>query len=151
MTELIGKLLFWHWWIAGLILLGVELLVPGEFFLWMGISAGLVGGVLLIAPDLGWEFQLVLFGMFSVVSIVGWRFYQSRYQPQSDQPMLNRRGRQYVGQTFVLDKDMPLGRGTINVDDTTWRAVCDAGDDLSAGSLVKVVGIDGTTLKVEPA
>lgn len=149
--ELFGKLLFWHWWILGVLLLGVEILVPGQFFLWMGISAGLVGGVILVGPDLSWEIQLVLFGVLSVLSIGGWRLYQNYHPPQSDQPMLNRRGAQYVGQTFVLSNDMPMGRGTINVDDTTWRAVCDSGDDLPSGSRVKIVGIDGTTLKVEPA
>jgi membrane protein implicated in regulation of membrane protease activity len=151
MMELFGKLLFWHWWILGVLLLGLEILVPGQFFLWMGISAGLVGGIILVGPNLGWEIQLVLFGVLSVLSIGGWRLYQNYRPPQSDQPMLNRRGSQYVGQTFVLSKDMPMGRGTINVDDTTWRAVCDSGEDLPLGSRVKVIGIDGTTLKVEPA
>jgi len=41
--------------------------------------------------------------------------------------------------------------GKINVDDTTWRAVCDDETDLPAGSRVKVIAIDGTILKVEPA
>lgn len=151
MTELLGKLLFWHWWILGVVLVGVELLVPAEYFLWMGISAGLVGGALLLFPELAWEFQFILFGVFSLVSIVGLRVYQHRNPVESEEPMLNRRGSQYIGRTFVLQEDMPLGRGELNVDDTRWRAVCDSEEDLPAGSRIKVIGIEGTTLKVEPA
>ena len=148
--ELFGKIVFWHWWIVGVVLLGVEIMMPAQVFLWLGISAGLTGGILLIAPDIGWQWQLVFFGALSIVSIVGWRLYQKRFPPQTDEPMLNRRGSQYVGRTFELTEEMQLGRGNISVDDTTWRAQYDAGGDLPAGSRVKVIDIDGTTLKVEP-
>jgi len=149
--EILDKIVFWHWWIAGVLLLGTEILLPGEFFLWMGISAGVTGGVLLVAPDIGWQWQLVTFAVLSMVSIAGWRLYQRKYPPHTDEPMLNQRGSQYVGRTFELAEAMPLGRGKISVDDTTWRAECDLGGDLPAGSRVKVVRIEGTTLKVEPA
>ena len=69
--EILDKIVFWHWWILGVLLLGVEMLAPGEFFLWLGISAGVTGGILLIAPDIGWQWQFVLFGVLSVVSIGG--------------------------------------------------------------------------------
>lgn len=149
--EFFEKLVFWHWWILGAVLLGIEIVAPAEFFLWLGISAGVTGGIVLIAPDFGWQWQLVLFGMLSVASIGGWRLYQKEFPPQTDEPMLNRRGSQYVGRTFELIEGMRLGRGKISVDDSTWRAVCDDETDLPPGSRVKVVDIDGTTLKVEPA
>lgn len=151
MMELFGKIVFWHWWIVGILLLGIELMLPAQFFLWLGISAGLTGGILLVAPNIGWQWQMVFFGVLSIASIVGWRQYQKKFPTHSDEPMLNRRGSQYVGRTFELSEEMALGRGKINVDDTTWRAECDAVADLPAGSRVKVVDIDGTTLKVEPA
>jgi len=147
---LIGQVVFWHWWAFGIVLLIVEMLVPGAFFLWMGIAAGLVGGVLLFAPDMGWEYQVTIFAVLSVASIVGWRAWLAKHPTETDEPMLNRRGAQYVGRIFVLSETLPLGRGSIRVDDTTWQAVCDAGDDLAAGARVRVTGLDGTTLKIEP-
>lgn len=149
--EFFDKIVFWHWWIAGVLLLGIEIMLPAQVFLWLGISAGVTGGIVLIGPGIGWQWQLVLFGVFSVGSIVGWRLYQKKFPPESDEPMLNRRGTQYVGRTFELTEEMALGRGKISVDDTSWRAVCDNETDLPAGSRVKVIDIDGTILKVEPA
>ena len=36
---------FWHWWVAGLLLLALEAFAPGAVFLWMGVAALVTGGV----------------------------------------------------------------------------------------------------------
>jgi membrane protein implicated in regulation of membrane protease activity len=151
MIPWLGKVVFWHWWVLGVVLLVLEMMAPGAFFLWMAVAAGVVGFVILFAPNLAWEYQILVFAVLSVVSIVAWRIYLQKNPTQTDEPLLNRRGAQYVGRIFILDADMPVGRGKIQVDDTTWRVVCDDGQDLSSGSRVKVVDVDGTTLKIEPA
>lgn len=148
---LLGKIVFWHWWALGFLLLIVESLAPGAFFLWMGVSAGIVGAILAFAPEMGWHLQIVIFAVFSVASIAGWRVYLQKHPTLSDEPLLNRRGAQYVGRVVELTEDMAMGRGKVSVDDTIWRVVCDDGIDLPAGRRVKVVAIEGTTLKVEPA
>ena len=51
-------LTYWHWWILGVALIVLEMFAPGTFFLWMGIASGLVGFILLLAPELGWQYQL---------------------------------------------------------------------------------------------
>lgn len=150
-VPILGKVVFWHWWALAIVLLIVETMAPGAFFLWMGVSAGIVGVILALAPDLGWQAQVFIFTIFSVGSIIGWRIYLKRNPTQTEEPLLNRRGSQYVGRVFVLREEMSLGRGKIEVDDTTWRAICDGGEDLEPGSRVKVVAVDGTTLKVERA
>lgn len=147
----IGEVVFWHWWALGFLFLVIEMTLPGFFFLFTGVAAGVVGVILLLAPGLGWQFQLLLFAVISVASITGWRIYVKKNPHETDEPTLNQRGAQYVGRVFVLEADMSLGRGKIQVDDTTWRAEYEAGKDVPAGSRVKVVGIEGTTLKVEPA
>ena len=40
--DLIRSLGGWAWWVLGLVLLGVEVLVPGFFFLWFGEVANAV-------------------------------------------------------------------------------------------------------------
>lgn len=147
---LIGDVVFWHWWALGFILLVIEMVAPGFFFLFLGAAAGVMGVILFVAPDLGWQSQLVLYSILSVISITAWRIWVKKNPMETDEPTLNQRGTQYVGRVFILEQDMPLGRGKIQVDDTTWRAVCDDGPDLTTGSRVKVVDIDGTTLKIEP-
>jgi hypothetical protein len=56
---------FWHWWSLGAILLIVELLVPGMFFIWMGESAFVVGAVVWLFPAMSFEHQVLLFSAVS--------------------------------------------------------------------------------------
>jgi inner membrane protein len=141
-------LVFWHWWVLGLVLLVVEMLSPtGFFLLWIGAAAIIVGGLSWLMPSLAWEVQVVLFGVLSVASFFAWR----RLRPAmmaTDQPSLNRRGHSYVGRTFTLAMPIVNGVGTLHVDDSQWRI---SGDDVAAGTQVRVVAADGATLKVERA
>ena len=34
---------YWNWMLAGVALMAIEAIVPGFFFLWMGVAALLVG------------------------------------------------------------------------------------------------------------
>lgn len=139
---------FWHWWVLGIVLIGIEVFAPGAYFMWLGVSAGLVGLLLLAAPGLGWEYQLLAFAVLAVASVAGWRAYQRRHPGESDHPTLNRRGMQYVGRVFTLDAPIVNGIGKLNIGDTTWKVV---GQDLPAQARVRVTGVDGTVLTVEPA
>ena len=47
---------------------------------------------------------------------------------------------------FTVEKPIIDGVGAISVDDTVWRV---RGDDVSAGSRVKVTRVDGVTIYVE--
>lgn len=142
----LDDIVYWHWWVAGLVFLTLEAMVPGAIFLWMGISAGIVGVLALLAPGLGWQIDFVVFGVLAVASVLVWR----RVRPgtvASDQPTLNRRGHSYVGRQFTLNTPLVNGVGTLHVDDSQWRISGVA--DAPAGAQVRVVGVDGTTLKVE--
>ena len=144
--EYLESIEFWHWWVAGVVLVIVEALAPGAIFLWLGVSAGAVGLVLWAAPALAWEYQVLIFAVLAVGSIAGWRVYHKGHPTETDQPTLNRRGEQYVGRLLTLDEPVIDHTGKIRLDDTTWKV---EGDDMAAGSRVKVVNVDGVVLKVE--
>ncbi len=146
--EFLEQAEFWHWWIAAIVFVVIETFAPGAIFLWMGVAAGIVGLILLIFADLGWEYQFLIFALFTVVSAVGWRAYLRRHPTATDQPTLNRRGEQYVGRTFTLKEAIVNGQGKITVDDSTWKV---EGVDLPAGTKIQVTGVEGTVLKVEAA
>lgn len=148
MEPLFGALGYWHWWILGALLVIAEMLVPGIFFLWLAIAAGVTGLTALLLPDLGWQYQLLMFALLSVVSAVAGRRLYGRRPPVSDHPTLNRRGEQYVGQVFVLDSAIVNGVGRLRVADSTWKM---AGPDSPVGTHVRVVAVEGVTLRVEPA
>ncbi len=145
MLEQLGH---WHWWILGVALLILEVFAPGAFFLWLGIAAGVVGLVVYLAPNLAWEYQLLLFSILSVISIVVWRRFFRLRAEDTDQPTLNRRGEQYIGRVFTLETPLVNGMGKIRIDDTTWKI---EGPDCEPGTRIRVTGVDGTILKVEPA
>lgn len=146
MEVLLASIDYWHWLILGGILLLVEVAASGFFFIWMAIAAAITGLVLLAFPGLGWQYQLMLFSVLSVISIAAFRRYQRSNPEPTDQPALNRRGEQYIGRSFTLEQPITNNVGSIRVDDSTWRIT---GKDLPAGTSVRVVGADGVILKVE--
>ncbi len=137
---------FWYWWVAGVVFLGVEMLSPGFFFLWMGFSAFVTGLLYFLMPFMSTEVQLLIFAVLSIVSVLLWRKYMNRHPHETDQPYLNRRGAQYVGQTFTLIEPIEHGRGKIKVADSPWRV--EGEEDCPAGSTVKIIAVDGTIFKV---
>jgi hypothetical protein len=143
---MLEQLTYWHWFIFALLLLILELFVPGAFFLSMGVAAGVVGVVLWLFPVLGWEYQFLIFGVLSVVTVMLWRRHMSDRPQISDQPHLNRRGEQYVGRSFTLQEPIVNGQGKIRVDDSTWKI---HGTDRPAGSQITVTGVDGVVLLVQ--
>jgi len=85
---------FWHWLIAGVILIALEMAAPGVVFMWVGIAAILTGVVAWASPDLAMEWLLIIFAALSVLSVVLGRAYLKRNPLVSDHPKLNRRGEQ---------------------------------------------------------
>jgi inner membrane protein len=146
MADYFSTLLFWHWWLLGLVLVVIEMVAPGFFLLWIGLAAGVTGLILLILPGLGWEVQFLIFGVLAIASVAAARFYIRRNPIQTDDATLNRRGSQYIGHVFNLDEAIVNGLGKVKVGDGWWRA---EGPDLPAGERVKVVGVNGNMLKVE--
>lgn len=142
------SIVFWHWWALGVLLLIVELLVPGMFMIWMGEAAFVVGLILWVFPGLVLEYQVIAFSALSVVSIAVFRRYLKRYPVTTDRPLLNRRADQYVGRVFTLEEPIVNGRGRIRVDDSSWRV---EGEDCERGTRVRVSAAEGVILRVEKA
>jgi membrane protein implicated in regulation of membrane protease activity len=148
MIALITSLGAWNWIILGGILLAIEVMAPGTFVLWLGLSAILVGAIS-FAIDWGWQEQGVAFAILAVASLVLWWRLGRRGKQESegsDQPFLNRRAQAFVGRVFTLDKPIVDGAGTVRIGDTIWRVT---GPDCSAGSRIKIARADGATLYVE--
>jgi len=138
---------YWNWWVLGVALMAIEALVPGFFFLWMGVAALLVGLTLTILPEMPWTWQVFLFALLSVGSIVAWRMRLRRHPTRTADPLLNRRGHQYIGRVFTLDAPVINGHGKIRVDDSTWKVLVE--QDCPAGARLRIVGVNGVMLKGE--
>ena len=143
---LIGSAGPWAWIVLGLVLLGLELLAPGVFLVWLGIAGVLTGLVTLIQP-LPWPVQWLVFAALSLVSILVWMQFSRARRARSTAPELNRRTDRYIGHEAVLASPIKAGFGQLPLDDSVWRI---SGPDLPAGARVRVVGADGSVLRVEP-
>jgi len=64
----------------------------------------------------------------------------------SDEPLLNRRGEQYVGRVITLQEPIVDGQGKVKVDDSTWKI---EGEDCAVGTKVKIVSVNNVVFKVE--
>ena len=137
----------WAWLIVGLVLLALELAVPGGYFLWLG-SAGIVTGLLAFVLPIDWPWQVSIFGALALIIVIGWTAISRRHQPHTDQPFLNRRADRYLGHEGIIDEPIKDGAGRLVLDDTIWRVT---GPDLARGARVRVVGSDGPVLRVEAA
>lgn len=142
-----GKLVYF-WWTIGFVLLALETLVPGATLLWFGLAALGVGAVVLVIPGLSVIGQVVLFGVFSAITLgIYWKFFRSG-ERHSDQPLLNRRGDQMIGKVYVVEEAIANGQGKVRVGDTVWSVI---GEDSAVGTRVRVLDVLDNKLKVEPA
>ena len=147
--EWLSEIQFWHWLIVAVILISIEMLIIGTYyFLWMSLAAAIVGGIMFFYPALSWLAQVITFTVLTVLIILIFKKYQKHNPVVSDQPALNRRGEQYIGRVFNLAEPIVNGVGKIKVDDSIWKV---SGNDMEAGTKVRVVAIDGTVFKVEAA
>ena len=137
---------FWHWWMVAVALVIIEIFAPTFFALWMAVAAFMTGVALYLVPEMQWEYQVFLFAILSVVSIVVWRHYYSKNPIATDEPLLNRRGEQYVGRVITLEEAIIDGQGKVKVDDSTWKI---EGDDCPVGTKIKIVSVNNVVFQVE--
>ncbi|WPM84133.1 NfeD family protein [Apirhabdus apintestini] len=136
------------WLSLGGLLLAAEMLGAGGYLLWSGIAA-LVTGLLTWVLPLNVEWQGVSFALLTVASaFFWWRWLASRRAASASGTTLNQRGQAMIGRILTLDTPLINGRGSAPVGDGRWQVVADT--DLPAGSRVRVIALEGITLRVAP-
>ena len=141
----------WNWIVLGLILMILEVAAPGIFFLWFGVAALIVGGIAILFGDtswMQWQIQVILFLVLSVIAVFIGRRLIGATDVESDEPLLNRRGEQLVGQVYPLEQAIVDGRGRLKIGDAFWVA---EGPDLPQGTRVRVLAVRSMSLQVGPA
>lgn len=139
----------WSWVVFGLVLLALELAVPGVFLIWMG-GAAVLTGITVFQIGIGWPLQFGLFGLLSVALVAGWlAFSKHRYgnRPPSEDPLINSRTARLLGRETVLIEPISDGVGRIRIDDSIWRV---EGAEMPQGATVRITGAKGSILVVEP-
>lgn len=135
------------WAAAALVLFALETMAPGAFMLWLGFAAAALFVVVLLF-DIPVLAQIALFVGLSFISIQVYRRWFRGRERGSDQPTLNRRAQTLVGRVVSLEKAIVDGRGRVQIADAFWDV---QGPELPAGTPVRIVAVDGMSLRVEPA
>lgn len=147
MFELLDSLNHWHWLAFGLALLAVELLGTAGYFLWLGLSALIVGALLTLLP-MSWQLQWSAFSIFSLMTTWLWWRRQFKKDAADDQQReLNQKQKQLIGQTVVIESDLAPGKHRIKVGDSTWSAQTE--HSIQAGTLVEITQVNGIILTIE--
>jgi hypothetical protein len=137
-----------HWlWLLAAVVLGIaELIAPGVFLIWLAAAAALTG-LVTMALGISLAFQLVLFTLFAISAVYGGRRWYLSNPVTSSDPLLNDRGARLTGETLTVVSAIENGRGRVRVGDSVWAC---KGPDAPEGSAVRVLGADGSCLRVEP-
>ena len=118
MAGIFSTLGTWNWLVFGMLLMGLELLAPGVFLLWLGLAALLVG-LLSFVINPSWQMQILMFAVFAAAAVPLWRRVARKHSAASQSnPFLNKRADALVGRVFTLEKPIVDGTGTVRIDDT---------------------------------
>jgi membrane protein implicated in regulation of membrane protease activity len=139
-------MIWWYWMLAGLVLLGAEMVTPGGFYiLFFGLAAlavGTVAGVGLVQAE--W-LQWLLFSVLAILSLLvfrgpllAWIKTRDKELPTVDS---------MLGESALLLEDLgPSGTGKVELHGTTWTAHNAGLDLLKKGQRCKVERVEGLAL-----
>ena len=137
---------YWVWLTLGLVLAGVEMLIPGVYMIWLA-AAAIITGVLTAAFDLSLPMQCIDFVFLSLIIAFSARRFLRDKPIESQDPLMNRRGARLVGETATVVQAIEHGSGRVKLGDSEWIA---HGPDVAVGQRVRVSGSEGAILLVEP-
>jgi membrane protein implicated in regulation of membrane protease activity len=140
---------WWHWAVLGIGLVIAELAVPAFFIVWFGLGALLVSIVVLVAPSLSLTAQLLTWTLASVAMVVLWFRI---FKPGMHKTKVGMADSNIVGEVGMLIRDVePFQKGQVRfqkplVGSEVWECIAD--EAIKSGERVRVLGIEGSFLKV---
>lgn len=138
---------YWSWLILASVLVILEISIPTGYFLWGGIAAFVMAGIIYIFADLALLWQILIFASLTSIFVTAYKMYQIRNPNITAKPFLNRKNQQYIGQTVTLIEAISNGDGKIKVHDVIWKV---HGNDQAKGTTVRIVAVENATFVVEP-
>jgi membrane protein implicated in regulation of membrane protease activity len=136
------------WLLAGVLLIGLELLTPGFVVIFFGIGALITGLLSLLIPGFSASLllQFITWGATSLLSLFAFRrFFKRTFRGK----VIEDTGEdEFVGQTAEVIEAVTHNKpGRVSFQGTTWKAVT-YDSDLSAGDSVEIMKKDNLTLIV---
>ena len=143
----LGELGPLHWLGIAALLLVFELITGTTYILWLAAAAAVLTLINFIGLDFSWEADLVMFGLFSTAFLVFGHYYVKPRMKGEAAVGLNEPAHALIGRRARAVADFHTGEGRVKLGDSEWRARTD--DQIEAEEELVVVGVEGTTLRVE--
>jgi membrane protein implicated in regulation of membrane protease activity len=135
------------WFLVGLGLLLLELILPGLVILFFGIGAWITALVCAIA-DINLNWQIFIFLVASLLGLVLLRKYlKKRFFSKTDKETQDQL-EEFIGRKARAVEEFKDGTGKIEFKGTRWTARCD--EPVSKGKWVTIQSKDSLTLNVKP-
>jgi membrane protein implicated in regulation of membrane protease activity len=134
----------WIWLVTAVVFAIAEMGTAGFFLLPFAVGAAFAFVLALLGAPVG--LQWLVFIVLSVLSL----WYLQRFVKKEDSGYAVGANRYSGKKAIVLeDVDRIHDKGMVRMETEEWRATTEGGI-IAAGTLVKVVGVTGTRLVVEP-
>jgi membrane protein implicated in regulation of membrane protease activity len=139
-------MVWWYWMLLGLVLLGIEMVTPGGFYiLFFGLAALIVGSLAGLGFAQAEWFQWLLFSGLAILSLLvfrgpllGWLKKQEKDLPAVDT---------LAGESAIPLEDLAAsGTGKAELRGTTWTAHNAGPSPLMKGQRCKVERVEGLTI-----
>lgn len=147
------ELMYWHWIVAGIGLMLIEIILPSFTVLWFGAGAVTVGVLLLVFPGITLTTQVVLWTVLSLLYTTLWFKYVKPMSIDRTKAGLSREAIiGEIGQVMVVPNSER--RGLLRfpapiLGSDEWQFICEEG--LAIGDRVEVVDLSGNSLIVSKA
>lgn len=132
----------------GLVLCLAELFVPALILVWLGIAAVLIGGIVFVV-SITLTTQVLLWAFFSALLTFLWlKIFKARKSDSragSSSEMLGETGLMVKAAEPFVRGEILFQRPLLGSD----RWPCSAETHVAAGSRARVVGVEGSSLKIE--
>lgn len=139
------------WIVVGLLIMSMELFLPGFILCFFGLGAVLTGLLTIFLP-IGINAQLVMFAVISIVLLVSFRRYaQGYFTGRISNPNPTGAGMEsHAGETAIVTEDIIPNstHGKVEFHGTSWNA--DAEVAIKKGAKVTIIERHDLTMKVKP-
>jgi len=130
------------WLLAAVVLVILEVVLPGIFLLWLGLAA-LGTGLIMLLVVLSFGLQVVLFSALAVIS-VGFAASRLRRRVHSE---INRPESGLVGRVATA-MQFDGNEGRVRLGDSDWSARLLGAGSVVPGAHLRVEAVEGTVLLV---
>ncbi|MBN2213551.1 MAG: NfeD family protein [Bacteroidales bacterium] len=136
------------WFLIGLVLLVLELIIPGFVIIFFGAGAWVTAIMCLIFP-MGINMQVAVFTFSSVILLLLLRRYIRKQFFSEGKSGVETLTDEFLGKTAVVESDIRKGYpGKVSFKGTTWNALSE--ETIKKGHSVEIIGKDSINLIVKP-